>query len=67
MHLGSFLVVNFNFSWYFLKDYLRMCSGWVVVYFLVFRLVVCESVVKCSASVLKMLGATPYSTQGEEA
>jgi hypothetical protein len=68
MHMGSFLVEGSNplcpFSWGFLKDYLGMDSVWVIVYFLVSRL---ESLVRHSASVLKMLGATPYSAQEGEA
>jgi hypothetical protein len=35
--------------------------------FLVSILEVCDSAVECSASVLKMLNATGYSTQREEA
>jgi hypothetical protein len=59
MKLGLFLVGSSNHLG-FLNDYLH--SGWDVVYFLVSRVDMYRSVVKHSASVLKMLGVilTPY-------
>jgi hypothetical protein len=69
--VAEIFVGDFNllcpFSCGFLKDYLWLDSGWVVVYFLVIRLWLYGSVVKHSTSVLKTLCAVLYSTQGEEA
>jgi hypothetical protein len=71
MHLRSFLLGGPNslcsFSWGFCKSYLGMGSDWVVMCFLFPRLEMCGSVVKHPASVLEMVGATPYYKQGEEA
>jgi hypothetical protein len=68
--LGSYLVGGSKplclFSWGFFKDYLGLGSGWAVGYFLVCGLGMCCSVAKHSASVLKILWATSYSTNGEE-
>jgi hypothetical protein len=70
IHPGSFFIGDFNllcaFSWGFSKDYLGLGSDLVMVYFVISRLWGCGLVVKHLASFLKMLGATPFYTQGEE-
>jgi hypothetical protein len=52
-----FLVISYNFS--------RLCSYWVVLYFLGTRLVICESIVKHLALMFKMMSAAPSSTMEE--
>jgi hypothetical protein len=53
---GIFLVERFNslsvFSSECVIDYLRLCSAWVVIYFLASRLIVCGSVVTYLTSIL---------------
>jgi hypothetical protein len=51
------LGISYNFS--------RLCSYWVVLYFLGTRLVICESIVKHLALMFKMMSAAPSSTMEE--
>jgi hypothetical protein len=60
-HLGSFFVRAFNLICVFSWEFLELGSDWVMVYFLVSKLMSCGSVVTHLASVPKMLGATLFS------